>query len=111
MLVKSLVPGLVPAIKKAALLVSDNRYFGDHIDMPFRTMMTKRQNMMRQLAADVEMKPLDGISLFRSVMSRTVVRRTADLLLTRALKVRHGDDFVVLVDDRAEPVELAILES
>jgi hypothetical protein len=47
MLVKLLVPGLVPAIKKAALVVSDKWYLGDHIDLPFKTTTTKRQNMMR----------------------------------------------------------------
>jgi hypothetical protein len=29
----------------------------------------------------------------------------------RAFKDRHGDDFIVLVDDRAELLELAIFES
>lgn len=47
MLLRLLVPGFVPAIRKAALSVSDKRSFGYHIGLPFKTMMTKRQNMMR----------------------------------------------------------------
>jgi hypothetical protein len=46
-LVKLLLPGLVPATRKAKLLVSDKRFFGYHIGLPFKTIMTKRQNMMR----------------------------------------------------------------
>jgi hypothetical protein len=47
MLLRLLIPGFVPAIRKAALLVSDKRLFGYHIGLPFKTTMTKRQNMMR----------------------------------------------------------------
>ena len=47
MLLRLLIPGFVPAIRKAALLVSDKRLFGYHIGLPFKTTMTKSQNMMR----------------------------------------------------------------
>jgi len=46
-LLRLLVVGFVPATRKAEVLVSSKRYFGNDFCLPFKTTVMKRQNMTR----------------------------------------------------------------